>query len=355
MPDMCDYESRWAAKVERGCALLGTAAPQLFPSPPVHHRQRAEFQIGWRGGRPQYCMTDSASGRLHEVREFPTACRLICDAMPGLLDACRAQSVLGAGLFQINFLASRTPGQLLATLIYRRPLQPGWQDAADGVCKSLGLVGLLGRSRRRLAVCGQDHVEERFSVAGREYSYRHLPGCFSQPNAAINEQMLGWAHHNLGRLDGDLLELYSGIGNFSLPLASRARRVLATENNRASLRALQCNLRHNAIDNVDCARLSAAETAQALAGVRPFRRMAHLRPDGYDFGCLLVDPPRCGLDEPSRRLAAQMRRIVYFSCNPRSMAADLAALPGHRLVRVAFFDQFPGTDHLEVGALLEAV
>ena len=69
---------------------------------------------------------------------------------------------------------------------------------------------------------------------------------------------------------------------------------------------------------------------------------------------LLVDPPRAGLDQTSRALAATFARVVYVSCNPETLARDLAQLSAtHTLTRLAAFDQFPYTPHLEAGVLLE--
>ena len=69
---------------------------------------------------------------------------------------------------------------------------------------------------------------------------------------------------------------------------------------------------------------------------------------------LLVDPPRAGLDEASTSLAARFARVLYISCNPTTLARDVSALTAtHDVVRLAAFDQFPYTPHLEAGVLLE--
>jgi tRNA (uracil-5-)-methyltransferase len=69
---------------------------------------------------------------------------------------------------------------------------------------------------------------------------------------------------------------------------------------------------------------------------------------------LLVDPPRAGLDSTCRTLAKGFERVVYISCNPDTLARDVAELSAtHRVTRLAAFDQFPYTHHLECGILLE--
>ncbi len=62
------------------------------------------------------------------------------------------------------------------------------------------------------------------------FSYRQPEGAFTQPNGAVNQKMLSWAFEAIGERDDDLLELYCGNGNFTLPLATRVRQVLATGN-----------------------------------------------------------------------------------------------------------------------------
>ncbi|MCP6134928.1 tRNA (uridine(54)-C5)-methyltransferase TrmA, partial [Klebsiella pneumoniae] len=81
-------------------------------------------------------------------------------------------------------------------------------------------------------------------------------GAFTQPNGAVNQKMLSWAFEAIGERDDDLLELYCGNGNFTLPLATRVRQVLATEISKTSVNAALSNLDENAVDNVRLVRLS---------------------------------------------------------------------------------------------------
>jgi tRNA (uracil-5-)-methyltransferase len=80
-------------------------------------------------------------------------------------------------------------------------------------------------------------------------------------------------------------------------------------------------------------------------------KVTHL--DGHDFSTVLVDPPRAGLDETTRRLVSRFDRIVYISCNPETLSRDLQTLTQtHTVVSGAIFDQFPHTEHIESGVLL---
>ena len=83
-------------------------------------------------------------------------------------------------------------------------------------------VSIIGRSKGKRIVIGKDYVEEKLQVAGRTFSYRQPEGAFTQPNGEVNQKMLAWAYDALGERSDDLLELYCGNGNFTLPLALRS-------------------------------------------------------------------------------------------------------------------------------------
>ena len=133
------------------------------------------------------------------------------------------------------------------------------------------------------------------------------------------------------------------------------------------------NLRANGVDNARVAKLSAEEFSAAATGARDFSRLHRA---GVDLGngnrslaealatdhtlrfdrlsTLFVDPPRASLDATCVDLAATFDTVVYVSCNPETLARDVAALAKtHDLTRLAAFDQFPYTHHLECGVLLE--
>jgi tRNA (uracil-5-)-methyltransferase len=170
--------------------------------------------------------------------------------------------------------------------------------------------------------------------------------------------MIEWACDCASGLNGDLLELYCGNGNFTLPLARHFDTVIATELSKTSIRAARENLRENRIENIQMIRLSAEEVTQSMNGVREFRRLAELpRPLGqYHLRTIFVDPPRAGLDEHTVQMAATFPAIIYVSCNPKTLAENLQQLcKTHRIEKFALFDQFPYTDHMECGVFLQEI
>lgn len=347
----CSLEAKVASLRQDFGALLPEQIA-LHPSPAIGYRMRAEFRIWHQDQRCDYAMyRPGESGAPYVIADFPPGSATIARLMPLLLDALNADPELRRRLFAAEFLTTST-GDALITLIYHRPLNDTWRTAATALAAHLD-CSLMGRSHRQKIVIGRDHVTETLSVAGRSYSWQQIESGFTQPNAGINRAMLGWASEQAARIGGDLLELYCGNGNFTLVLAGRFTRVLATEVAKISVRAAQHNLAANGIANVALVRMSSAEVAQALAGVRPFRRLKDIDLGAYQFSTLLVDPPRAGLDETTLELAATFRNILYISCNPATLKRDVLVLgASHRIAEFAVFDQFPGTPHLECGALL---
>ncbi len=341
-----------AARLRELLAPFDAPALEVFDSPREHFRLRAEFRLWREGAQHFYAMFEPGDNRTPILLSgLPIAAERINALMPALRDRWEASAPLKRKLFQVNFLTTLA-GEAMITLCYHRPLDAAWGAAAGPLAADLG-VHVVGRAKGQRVVIGRDYVTEALRVAGRTFTYRQPEGAFTQPNGAVNQKMLGWAHEALGERADDLLELYCGNGNFTLPLATRVRKVLATEISKASVNAALANLADNAAGNVTLVRLSADELGLALNEARPFHRLRGVDLKGYEFGSVFVDPPRAGLGPPTCELIRRGERILYVSCNPETLAADVARLHDtHRVERGAMFDQFPYTPHIEAAVLL---
>jgi tRNA (uracil-5-)-methyltransferase len=92
---------------------------------------------------------------------------------------------------------------------------------------------------------------------------------------------------------------------------------------------------------------------QAIRGERTFTRLGDVDLTSYNFDTVLVDPPRAGLDDESVRQIGEYNNIIYISCNPDTLHANLTKLcKTHTITRFALFDQFPYTHHIETGVVL---
>ena len=350
------YKTQFDKKLLRLNALLAPyteVEPTQIKSSESGYRQRVEFRIWHEADKANYAMYRPGSKELYCLDSFAPAAPAIAELMPKILAQLNESPELKNRLFSIEFLSTLS-GEMLVTLIYHRALNEDWQAAASALEKELS-IWIIGRSRKQKICLSQDHVTEQFEIDGREYKFQQIEGSFTQPNAKVNRQMIGWALDQIGnKKDSDLLELYCGNGNFTIPLASRFRKAFATEVSKSSVRALNWNIQANGLNNLESARLSAEEMGDALKAVRPFRRLKEIDLESYRFSHLLVDPPRAGLDAKTTAFAQGFDYIVSISCNPETLADNLVELcKSHEVVAAALFDQFPFTPHMESGVYLK--
>ncbi|PTQ52198.1 MAG: RNA methyltransferase, TrmA family [Brockia lithotrophica] len=250
-------------------------------------------------------------------------------------------------------------GELLVALVAT--------EAPDGYASSLtelgaelrrtfpGLRGLLWAENRSLSDAVQ--VERLHVLEGRPYIEELLGGfryrleleTFFQTNPlqaeALVSTALAYVREALDPAAKALVvDLYSGVGTFTLPLARVAERAVGIEVVSASVEAARRNAAQNAVTNVEFRRADAGEGLGQL-----------LREWGRTPSLLLLDPPRAGAGTRTVRavLAAAPDAIVYVSCNPATFAEDAArfTVGGYALVSVTPVDMFPHTPHVELVAL----
>ncbi|MBN7124422.1 tRNA (uridine(54)-C5)-methyltransferase TrmA [Erwinia billingiae] len=353
------YDAQLEEKVTRLQTLMTPfAAPEVdvFRSPVSHYRMRAEFRLWHEGDDLYHIIFDQQTRERIRVDSFPAASQLINALMPRLIDAVRDNKTLRHKLFQVDYLSTLS-NQIVVSMLYHRALTEEWQQEAEALRDALRAEGfdvqLIGRATKTKICLDRDYVDECLPVAGKDIIYRQVENSFTQPNAAMNIQMLEWALEVTKDSSGDLLELYCGNGNFSLALARNFNRVLATEIAKPSVASAQYNIAVNNIDNVQIIRMSAEEFTEAMKGKRQFRRLEGIDLQSYQCETIFVDPPRSGLDADTVKMVQAYPRILYISCNPQTLCENLATLSEtHTVEKLALFDQFPYTHHMECGVLL---
>ncbi|NKF49757.1 23S rRNA (uracil(1939)-C(5))-methyltransferase RlmD [Shewanella sp. WXL01] len=170
------------------------------------------------------------------------------------------------------------------------------------------------------------------------------PGNFVQVNAQVNKAMVEQAIDWLAPQAGErILDLFCGVGNFSLPLALKQAEVIGVEGVPEMVEQASTNAKVNGLDNINFyhADLSSDLNEQPWLG---------------KIDKLLLDPARAGAYECLENLEQmQPKSIVYVSCNPASLARDIEVLVkyGYQLTRLANIDMFPQTHHIEAMALFE--
>ncbi|MDN3649637.1 tRNA (uridine(54)-C5)-methyltransferase TrmA [Reinekea marina] len=351
------YEQQLTEKSERLTSLLANwnhPSLEVFRSETHNYRMRAEFRYWHEGDRSFYAMFAPEDRRTPvEVTDFPVASTLVNELMTQVNDAVHEDDDLRRKLFQVEFLTT-TSGDALITLIYHRQLDDQWQERAKYWQSQWGFP-VIGRARKLRLVLERDYVQETLSIAGKSYHFRQYENGFTQPNAGVCQHMVSWAvQHSQGNSDKDLMEMYCGNGNFSIPMAQNFRKALGTEISRTSVNSAQENIELNNIENLKIARMASEDLSNCWIKGQQSRRFNEFDIDSYDFDTVLVDPPRAGLDETTIELLKRFRRIVYVSCNPESMVANIESLKdSYNMTASALFDQFPYTHHMEAGVVLE--
>ncbi len=351
------YESGYDAQLQEKVELnkkrfwhLFQGEISAFASPDVHYRARSEFKLWHHGDAIDYAMNNITKDGIVLIESCPQVNEHIDALMPKLLKEIKAKEI-DFKLFGVDFLSS-TSGEIVVSLLYHRRLDDAWGLLAKEIAKELDIY-IIGRSRKQKVVIGQDYITEKLSVEGREYSFHYIENSFTQPNPRVNEQMIGWALEKFANAKDDLLELYCGVGNFTIPFATHFEKVLATEISKSSINAAKENMKLNNISNIEFVRMSVEEFVSALDGVREFRRMQEINIASYKIESIFVDPPRSGMDATSCAFASRYKHILYISCNPETLLRDLEILTKtHEIEDMALFDQFPYTHHAEMGVKL---
>lgn len=188
---------------------------------------------------------------------------------------------------------------------------------------------------------------QRYSPDGSELSLDFQPADFIQVNGPVAERMVNQALDWMGLQSGEsVLELFSGLGNFSLPMAARGARVTALEGEQGLVDRARQNAERLGLE-IDCRK---ADLFKVDGSERWLRE---------PVDAVLLDPPRSGAKEVTPFVGKlQAPRIVYVSCHPGTLARDAGELVhqhGYRLVKAGVLDMFPHTAHVESMALFERI
>lgn len=247
---------------------------------------------------------------------------------------------------QIEFAAGDTG----VALVFRHmePLSVADQDKLVGFCRDLDWQcylqpGNYSTVHRVWPVEGEDRLT--YAFPDFDLTMRFHPLDFTQVNAGINRQMVKLAIEMLNPQPHErVLDLFCGLGNFTLPLAKHAGHVIGVEGDAAMTERGYENAKYNGISNVD---FYAQDLTADFSG-QPWAK------EGFD--ALLIDPPRSGALEVVRYLPHfGAKRIVYVSCNPATLARDAGELvkAGYKLKKAGVMDMFTHTAHVESIALFE--
>ncbi len=192
------------------------------------------------------------------------------------------------------------------------------------------------------STAGQDYLSYRLPELNLEYLF--YPTDFTQVNAEINRSMIQQALTLLDlQSDDTVLDLFCGLGNFSLAMAKFAKHVVGVEGNEEMVKRAKLNAEHNDLSNAE---FHAADLNEPLTAAWAQQK----------FSKILLDPARAGAANLMEYIENfQAQRIVYVSCNPATLARDagLLAEKGYKLMKAGVMDMFPHTSHVESIAVFD--
>ena len=363
----CDFrhmsyeEELWAkrARVQDALTRIGgaevTVEEILGAEQPLHYRNKSIYPISPAGEVGFYRARSHQVVHVeHCLIQKPEADAL-AQAVRDYIARFRVEpynEATGRGLLRHLYVRTSCRGESLACLLVNGSRLPHEQELVDmlraavpGVC---GVV--LGENTRR----GNAILGDRYrTLWGRDYLTDTLCGLelrlsvpsFYQVNHDQAQRLYEKALEYAGLTGRELaVDLYCGAGTITQVLARRARHVIGGEIVPEAIRDAEDSARRNGVENVEFLCGDASRLAAEL-------RQRGLRPD-----VICVDPPRKGLAPDVVEAAASMTpgRIVYVSCDPATLARDVARFAplGYRPVRACAVDLFPGTAHVETVVLL---
>jgi 23S rRNA (uracil1939-C5)-methyltransferase len=337
-----------------------TVHPTAGMAEPWGYRNKAQFPVGARSGRVVAGFFAPGTHRIVDIErcdiqhplgnQIMTAVKELAQrfGVP-IYDERTHKGVLRHVLARVG----RGTGEAMAVLVTNGPEFPAAQKIAKALMEQVPAVVsvvqninpeqtnvVLGRKSKVLA--GKEHIIDYIG----DLEFAISPVSFFQVNPAQTEVLYGKALE-YAQLTGSerVLDIYCGIGTISLFLARKAREVIGVEVVPPAIEDARANAERNGIGN---ARFICGDAAE---------EMPRLAAEGTPADVIVVDPPRKGCDEPVLQAMADMgpERIVYVSCNPASLARDLAILQGlgYRTVEVQPVDMFPHTSHVECVSRLE--
>ncbi len=349
-----NYKKQFKEKEEIFNAYFNDVTTKnIFPSNHHSFRHRCEFSVLKSEHGIKYSMIKDKE-RV-EIDKYPICSESIQELMKELLKIVNQEEVLYRKLFQIEFQSSRTK-EVMVSLIYHKKLGPDWIEKVNLIKDNLK-CSVIGRSKKQKLIIGQDYVTEEYKSINRNFKLNLYEQCFSQTNPDVCDQIISWVE-GIGRKNSDILELHCGLGTFTIPLSRLFNNVIATENSRPSLAALEKNIKLNKCKNIKNARLSGKETLEAYEEKRVYRRLINKKIDlkSYKINSIFVDPPREGIDRDTISKITHFEEIIYISCGFESLKRDIDILKKtHEIKKVAMFDQFPYTDHIESGVILKKI
>ena len=355
------YREQLAKKQARLQELLGGFAPVKAVqgmAEPLHYRNKAIASFATQRGKLVCGLYAEGTHRVLPGADCLLQEEILNKTLAAVLDAARAcrwtayDEDRGAGLLRHTVLRSSCSGKVLVTLVTPGPDLPGSKNFCTALRKKapwvVSIVQNINPTRssavlgsREKTLYGPGFVLD--TLCGTQFAISSRS--FYQVNRTQTEVLYKKALE-LAKLTGreTVIDAYCGIGTIGLCAAPLAKQVIGVERNPAAVKDAAANARRNKIANARFVCADATEWMVAAAG------------EGLHPDVVFLDPPRAGSTPECIAAVNKMkpRRVVYVSCDPETLARDVAAFTrlGWRAAKFCPVDLFPQTKHVETVVLL---
>ncbi|HXH51698.1 MAG TPA: class I SAM-dependent RNA methyltransferase [Terriglobia bacterium] len=302
---------------------------------PWNYRNQAQLKIvANEAGEIELGFFESESHQIVPIDE----CLILSPLLNQVLGQIRRPEYLARlrGCLEVELQADDQDGGVRITF-HGKPEAGEPELLAKDIIREVEGVGAVAYlDKRNSEVFGQPD----FIYQVGEFKYQLSPGAFFQSSRYLLPELVSAVTETAS---GDLaLDLYAGVGLFTLPLARRFGQVIGVESHPAASRDLKANAASHGLENVRTVGQPAADF---------LRRFAQTQPD-----LVVLDPPRCGAEKSTLKYLVDLQppRVHYVACHPPTWARDLSYLlnANYRLEGVEMFDCFPHTFHIECLARL---
>ena len=361
------YEYEATLKEEGVRRLFSTSALEGIATAPVtvspaetRYRNKAQYPIALVDGKHRVGFFAPKSHRVTPITDCPLTPEIFSDVTDELLAFFDERGIsvydeeTGKGLLRHIYLRrGEVSGELLVTVVVNGREIPAELEMAKRICEKFpSVVGVLVNINREKTnvVLGDEYR----TLAGRDYIYDTLSGVrlkitapsFYQVNHGSAELLYAKAKE-LARPEktDTLLDLFCGAGSIGLSMADSVGELIGIEIVDSAVECARENARASGIENAHFFTGDATETERLLANAE-CELGRKISPD-----VIVLDPPRAGCDERLIRFVSTLdaKRIVYISCNPKTLARDVVLFRelGYDTDTVYPFDLFPMTGHVE--------
>ncbi len=334
-----------AETLKRGLKTEDAAVPPLIPSStPLNYRQRVQFKVQYENGNYQIGYYKRETHQLVDVGECLLLRPLLNMALKKIKKLLNSGKITHLKNLEDLHMHCSSNERAMVFILYadgisKNKIENLFKEIKEAVSEVSGII-FIDKYKKRITTSNPFIEEELHGV-----SFRISADSFSQIDWEQNKSLVNLALNYIGdERYKNGLDLFCGIGNFTLFIAKNADNVIGIDSGKTAIDDAQYNSKKNLIKNI---RFVYNDVKY---------RMALLLAEGSCFDLVLIDPPRNGVGKDSVNLIVsfQPSKIIYISCNPVTLSRDIVYFKakGYELKRIQAVDMFPQTYHIETVAEL---